>query len=273
MGTPAIFGMNFQTVSTAQKLPTSDGLKGGYEADGVTPGPLLRRALDYINAQVEAMVDTIHQQGLTGSTTIIISAKHGQSPQTPSALTRIPDGPILSAMDAAWAALHPSDTQPLVVQSTDDDGMLLWLSDRSVAATTFAKNFLLDYSGTGNDINGAPKAFTQSGLTQVYAGAEAAGYFNVPVNDPRVPDVFGIAQYGVVFTGGQAKIAEHGGANFQDRNVPILISGAGIHGHAVVNTPLETTEIAPTILSLLGLDPNALQAVDIEHTPTLPIDH
>src|SRR5690348_2548453 len=49
VGTPAIFGMNFQTVSTAQKLPKSDGLTGGYLADGVTPGPLLSRGLDYIN--------------------------------------------------------------------------------------------------------------------------------------------------------------------------------------------------------------------------------
>ena len=29
VGTPAIFGMNFQTISTAQKLPTSDGLRAG----------------------------------------------------------------------------------------------------------------------------------------------------------------------------------------------------------------------------------------------------
>src|SRR6201996_3380246 len=52
VGTPAIFGMNFQTVSTAEKLPESDGLKGGYEADGTTPAPLLRRALGYVNTKV-----------------------------------------------------------------------------------------------------------------------------------------------------------------------------------------------------------------------------
>ena len=34
VGTPAVLGMNFQTVSTAQKLPTSDGLAGGYLAGG-----------------------------------------------------------------------------------------------------------------------------------------------------------------------------------------------------------------------------------------------
>jgi hypothetical protein len=56
--------MNFQTVSTAEKLPTSDGLTGGYLADGKTPGPLLARALDYINAQVGAMVNAIKRRHL-----------------------------------------------------------------------------------------------------------------------------------------------------------------------------------------------------------------
>ena len=78
VGTPAIFGMNFQTVSTAEKLPTSDSLAGGYLADGVTPGPLLTRALDYVDAQIGSMVSELKHQGLLGSTVIVLSAKHGQ---------------------------------------------------------------------------------------------------------------------------------------------------------------------------------------------------
>ena len=35
---------------------------------------------------------------------------------------------------------------------------------------------------------------------------------------------------------------------------------------------VETTSIAPTIARLLGLNPNALQAVQIEHTRALPLD-
>ena len=31
-----------------------------------------------------------------------------------------------------------------------------------------------------------------------------------------------------------------------------------------------TTQIAPTVLKALGLDPNELQAVQIEHTEVLP---
>jgi hypothetical protein len=38
----------------------------------------------------------------------------------------------------------------------------------------------------------------------------------------------------------------------------------------VIGAPVETTEIAPTIIGLLGLNPSDLQAVRIEHTPVLP---
>jgi len=100
VGTPAIFGMNFQTVSTAQKLPSSDGLTGGYLADGVTPGPLLARALDFVNGKVGELLTAISRRHLDDSTVVILSAKHGQSPQTGAALTRIDDGPILDALKA-----------------------------------------------------------------------------------------------------------------------------------------------------------------------------
>jgi hypothetical protein len=270
VGVPAIFGMNFQTVSTAQKLPTSDGLTGGYLADGVTPGPLLSRALDFINAEVGAMQAEIAKRHLEKSTAVILSAKHGQSPQDPAKLTRIPDGPIIDALDAAWQAAHPAATQPLVAFSVNDDGMVIWLNDRSQAATDFAKRFLLAHNGVGNDINGNPRAYTGSGLSQVFAGEEAADFFHVRPGDARVPDVFGISQVGVVYTGKKGKIAEHGGANPQDRDVPLVVSGDPVAHTGVDSARVETTQIAPTILRLLGLDPDALRSVRIEHTRVLP---
>src|SRR6266700_1763625 len=101
VGVPAIFGMNFQTVSTAEKLPSSDGLTGGYLPGGSIGGPLLARALDHINTEVGAMVSQLRAQGLAASTAIIISAKHGQSPTDPADLARVPDGPIIDAINAA----------------------------------------------------------------------------------------------------------------------------------------------------------------------------
>jgi hypothetical protein len=271
-GTPAIFGMNFQTVSTAQKLPTSNGLQGGYLAGGTTPGPLLSHALDFIDASVGKMMAEIRERGLADSTTIILSAKHGQSPTDPAALTRIDDGPIIDALNAAWTKAHPGAAR-LVTFSTDDDVMQLWLSDRSPAAAAFAKTFLLTHSASGNTATGASRTLTASGLKTVYAGAEAAKFLDVPVSDPRHADVFGIVQHGVVYTGGTGKIAEHGGTDPQDRHVPLVVTSmrdlvAHHNGRTDVKA-VATTQIAPTILRLLGLDPNALQAVSIEHTRAL----
>jgi hypothetical protein len=269
VGVPAIFGMNFQTVSTAQKLPASDGLAGGYLPGGAVPGPLLVRALNYVNGEIGAMVAEIRAQALAGSTAIIISAKHGQTPTDPADLTRLDDGPIIDGINAAWAAAHPG-VGNLVAFATDDDVMLLWLSDRSQAAADFVKSYLLTHTAAGNDINGNPVTLSVSGLRAVYAGVDSANIFGVPVREPRHPDVLGIAQHGVVYTGGHGKIAEHGGADRQDRGVPILVALPGLSRGLTVTSPVETTQIAPTILSLLGLDPSELQAVEIEHTPVLP---
>jgi transposase len=47
----------------------------------------------------------------------------------------------------------------------------------------------------------------------------------------RVPDIVGITQIGTVYTGGKGEIAEHGGANPQDRDVPILVRRTGVSSH------------------------------------------
>jgi hypothetical protein len=274
LGTPAVFGMNFQTVSTAQKLPqsrtegTSAQEPGGYLADGMTPGPVLSNALDFIDASLGKMYAELSKHHLLDSTAIIISAKHGQSPMDQTSLNRINDGQIIDAMNAQWKAQHPQAAQPLVALGTDDDGMLLWLNDRSSTATDFAKKFLESYDVSSASIDNKP--VTSAGLKAVYAGSAAAALIGVPQSDPRVPDVIGIAQHGVVYTSHKSKIAEHGGNDIQDRNVPILLATPG-GPHGTTNSSLvETTQIAPTLLSLLGLDPNQLQAVRAEGTKGLP---
>jgi hypothetical protein len=270
-GTPAIFGMNFQTVSTGQKLPTSrtEGdlsgtAKGGYLADGATPGPVLTNALDFIDQSLGKMVSALMQRGLLSRTAIIVSAKHGQSPMNLAALNRIKDSQIIAALNAAWSSRpggNPS-APPFVALGTDDDGLLLWLNDRSDAATDYARQFLLNYNDSSASVDGKP--VNSAGLYQVYTGKAAAQLIGVSESDPRVPDVIGIAQYGVVYAGGKAKIAEHGGDHTEDRNVPILVAWHGAAGGTAVTAPVETTQIAPTILELLGLNPNELQAVRIE---------
>jgi hypothetical protein len=287
VGVPAIFGMNFQTVSVAEKVDSpgtltknSDGTYtvgpkelAGYLPGTTTPGPLLSSAFDYVNAQLEQMDDELQKQGLASSTAIIITAKHGQSPQDPLLLKRIKDGPIIQAINAAWTA-RTGDQNNLIVAGTDDDLWQSYLSVKTQHAADFVKNHLWNNSATAvlysND--GVPRGTEQvahSGLAKIYAGHEAAEFFGVPYSDPRYPDVFGRVQVGTVYTGG-SKIAEHGGDNPEDRDVPLLVYAPGTVPHSNEHGWVETTQVAPTILDLLGLDPNALGAVQVEGTKVLP---
>ncbi len=276
-GTPAIFGMNFQSVSTGQKLPQSltegdltGNAAGGYLPDGSTPGPVLSNALAFVDQSLGSMVNALDQKGLLKRTAIILSAKHGQSPMNPAALNRLNDGTIMDDLNAAWNHDHQAgnpNATPLVAFGINDDGMILWLNDRSQTATDYARQFLMNYTNPAVSVDGKP--VTSAGLTQVYSGAAAAKLIGVPVVDDRVPDVIGLAQYGVVYTGKKKKISEHGGNHLEDRNVPILIAYPGASGGTASTKPVETTQIAPTILKLLGLNPNELQAVGIEGTQPL----
>lgn len=148
--------------------------------------------------------------------------------------------------------------------------MQLWLSDHSQAAADFAKQYLATHTAAGNTITKAPITVASSGLTAIYAGSGVAKFFGTSASDARIPSILGIVQTGVVYTGGTSKIAEHGGAAADDRTVPILVSTPDARHAERIGAPVETTQIAPTILAQLGLDPRALQAVRIEGTRPLP---
>lgn len=285
-GVPAIFGMNFQAVSTAQKLntstiptpvkgcPSDKDCLGGYYADG-TPGPVLQSALAFVDKSLGQFQTAINGSSEANSTAIIVSAKHGQSPIKRADLKLIDDGNMIKAANAAWAAANPTAAQPLIAFAMDDDGILWWLNDR-VNGPAFAKNFLKTYSTTaiGFDANSNATSVnvTSAGVQphKIYIGAEAAELIGVSVTDDRYPDLIGIAQTGSVYAGGKlSKIAEHGGGNKNDRHVPLIISAPGAHAGKVFTDPVETTQIAPTILKLLGINASELQAVQIEHTQAL----
>jgi hypothetical protein len=268
VGVPALFGMNFQSVTTAEQLPTSDGLTGGYLPGGQVPAPALLHALNYVNTEIGVLVADIKAQGLASTTAIIVTAKQGQSPTDPDQLKRINDATIVAGVNAAWKKTHPH-AAPLVASTSDDDVLMWWLSDRSQAAADFTRSYLLSHTAVADNVHGKRVTVQASGLSAVYAGAAAAKYFGVPVSDPRHPVVFGLVQQGVIYADAP-DIEQHGGGSFDDVSMPILVVLPGLQHGSTDGAQVKITQIAPTILELLGLDPHDLQAVQIEHTQVLP---
>ena len=93
--------------------------------------------------------------------------------------------------------------------------------------------------------------------------------FNDPTVDPRTPDIIVTPNVGVTYSGSKAKQAEHGGFAHDDTNVMLLLSNPRFEAKTV-NAAVGTAQVAPTILKALGLDPDALDAVRAEGTPSLP---
>ncbi|MBO0751017.1 MAG: alkaline phosphatase family protein [Bradyrhizobiaceae bacterium] len=249
---PAVFGMNFQTVSVGQKLVENTiGVTGGYLDAKGTPSPALEDEIKFTDAAIGLFVKALKQRGLYDSTAIIVSAKHGQSPIDPNRVLRIPaDAP---------AGQPPSGVLgSAVAQALEDDVALLWLQDNSMAATEAAVA-QLQANAAAIGLDGG----------ELFYGPNLALRFNSPAIDPRTPNIILNPKVGVVYTGGKAKVAEHGGFANDDTAVMMLVANPAF-APATVNSPVETAQIPPTILSLLGLDPNALDAVRNEGTQVLP---
>ena len=87
---PNLFGMNFQAVSVGQKLVEHKTTVGGYLDAMGTPSPSLLSEIQFVDSSIGQMITALNNQGLFGSTLIIVSAKHGQSPIDPARVLRIP---------------------------------------------------------------------------------------------------------------------------------------------------------------------------------------
>jgi hypothetical protein len=260
LGVPAIFGMNFQAVSVAQKL-IEGGVKGGYLDAAGNPTENLKKEIVFVDAALGQMVDELMAQGLYDSTAIIVTAKHGQSPVDPHLFFPIPGHAPLNNGQPPSALLGPAflpDSEINQIGPTEDDISLLWLTDAS--QTKAAVDILQTHA-------------QEAGISQILSGHSLEQMFDrpglPPGGDPRTPDIIVQPHVGVVYTGSLAKQAEHGGFAPNDVEVMVLVSNPHITAKTL-GTPVETRQVAPTILSLLGLDPNLLDAVRLEGTRELP---
>jgi type I phosphodiesterase/nucleotide pyrophosphatase len=266
---PVIFGMNFQAVSVGEKL-IERGVKGGYTDAAGDPSPNLLNEIEFVDKAIGQMVSALKNQGLFESTTIVITAKHGQSPVDPHRFFPIPGHAPLNNGSSPSTILFGAG---LLAQtacefagtgcaagvggglgSTEDDISLNWLAD---SGSTLAAVSLLESNATS------------VGIGQIFYGASITTDYNSPLTDSRTPDIIVAPNVGVVYTGSLKKQAEHGGFAIDDTNVMMLVSNPGIEQTTDYQF-VETKQVAPTILRLLGLDPNALDAVKLEGTKVLP---
>jgi len=270
---PAVFGMNFQAVSVGEKLiekTLNPVVTGGYVDGQGTPTSALLGQIEFVDSSIGAMISALKSNGVYGSTAIVITAKHGQSPIDSArylGISNSTDDPITTspatiASNAGCLPFSESTNNPTGIGPTEDDVSMLWLNQS--CTTSDVVGMLETQSPANNNIAGLGEIFWGAAITQLFnPGGLAAG------DDSRAPDILVTPNIGVTYSGSTKKLAEHGGFSHDDTNVMMLVSNPSLTS-TTITTPVETEQIAPTILQVLGLSPQSLQAVQIEGTQVLP---
>jgi hypothetical protein len=283
VGVPTIFGMNFQAVSVGQKLATANtkdnfvnsGLPspwseaehllvlkppfscsdttfmvGGYgNADGSMLNTGLQYGLDFVDYELGLMITALHNAGLDKDTLFIVEAKHGQSPINVKLRQMVDD-----SLYNNTPGFNPNGSK------TTDDVALVWLSPQMQKGSyKAAEAYLLSLANPDHPPLGIVTLLDKSALAPLYGN---------PFGNNRTPDFIAITTHGLIYTGG-TKLAEHGGFANDDRNVALLVSNPSITAATILDN-VETRQIAPTILSVLRINPKELDGVRTENSKVLP---
>jgi hypothetical protein len=254
VGVPVLFGMNFQALNAAKK----DSMGGGYADDLGTPNSALADALAHTDASIGRMVTELANQGLTSTTAIIITAKHGESSLDPSKR-------VIDTTSAIQKALTAGGYNGTIAKLTEKTAALIWLQNQPDMLTVAG---ILTMKADETALN----------IAQILSGESLKLLWPDPLTDPATPDIIVVPNLGVNFEPAPSAAlpvvqAEHGGINENEIHVPLIVVGGSTNGNpinpGIIRAAVTTTQIAPTILELLNLDPNALQAVRLENVGVL----
>jgi hypothetical protein len=255
--TPAVFGMNFQSVYVGQSVNEAGVAAGGYKNAAGLPSAELLGEIEYVDAAIGEIVNGLKTAGIYNNTLVIITAKHGESPIDPTRY--VADGtntPATLLGNAIPFSESPLNTTG--IGATEDDVSVLWLKK---GASIPAAVELLENNAAA------------IGMGEIYYGASLAVNYNVgglePGEDPRSPDIIVTPNVGVTYSGSTAMIGDHGGFAHDDTNVMLLVANPAFKARTV-SAVVATRQVAPTIVKALGLNPQALDAVRAEGTPVLP---
>ncbi|MGI8824941.1 MAG: alkaline phosphatase family protein [Chloroflexota bacterium] len=218
--------------------------------DGSDRGKTIRlmRSFDHDLGTIEA---AYRRAGVLAQTLFVITADHGMSP-----LKRfVPDTVFTNAVAQAGTKA------PAVSYST---ATYLWLSD-TTRAHAVARN-LLGANDPGIQsvyylsVRGLPH-YVHAGGSFVSSEVDSANkYLLGTLMNGHEPTIVAFCREG------QSSInpstdwkADHGGANWQSQHIPLILEGPGIPQGQIQVQPAQLDDVAPTILTAMGVRPTGME--------------
>ena len=282
---PAIFGLNLQAVSVAEKEPGTLFNGGGFDSNG-NARPDLVSAVNHVDQSVGLILDELKAKGLDSSTLVVLTAKHGQNPtQDPtvglSSVFNEADGAVGGDGNlTAIGALLVRNGIKIASERGGDTSSLIYLQNQADTAKAVALLNSTDpnkYSFDSAIDSITTKSFGSEDFLAQGTVISGQGLINAGLGDPtkneRAPDIAVALNTGYFFGNATKKRSEHGGFTDQDTHVATIVGSAGLPDYAkgtVNDSTVSTQQIAVTALKALGLDAAKLTGAVADGTQALP---
>jgi predicted AlkP superfamily pyrophosphatase or phosphodiesterase len=233
--------------------PEFDWPLGHVDGGSIDPSLVATDMKDWDN-DLGKIEDEYRKEGILDQTMFVITADHGMMP-----ITRfVPSTVITNAISQAGT------TAPDIATNSGD---YVWLADatKAQAAADNIMNardpgiqcaYYLSTSSTG-----APQ-YNASQYCNLAAPLEAANqYLLSALLNGHQPQVVVLGNEGASFSDPVSTHwkGDHGGASWESQHMPLIISGPGIKQGITVSSPVQLEDIAPTVLTNMGVAPTAMQ--------------
>jgi predicted AlkP superfamily pyrophosphatase or phosphodiesterase len=210
--------------------------------------------------------DAYRRAGILNQTLFVITADHGMMP-----IERwVPSATIDNAITAAGT------TSPDVASNSGD---YVWLADPTKAQTV-ADN-IMNANDPGimcayylGGTTTAP-AYSPSSSCNVDPAIETANqYLLSALLNGHEPQVVVLGNEGVSFSDPVSTHwkGDHGGASWESQHFPLILAGPGVKQGVTIDSPVQTEDIAPTVLAAMGVTPTGMDGTILSDALQQPTD-
>jgi arylsulfatase A-like enzyme len=189
--------------------------------------------------------------GILDKTLFVVTADHGMMPITHF----VPSTVVTNAVTQAGT------TAPDIAASSAD---YVWLADGSKAAAV-AENIVKAHEPGIQSVyslaeKGGEPQYISADPTSLDANTEAANqYLLGALFNGHQPNVVVFGREGVSFSDPKTGWkADHGGNSWESQHIPLIFSGPGIRAGAVSDAPVQLEDVAPTVLTDMGVTPRGM---------------
>ncbi|GAC1396669.1 MAG: hypothetical protein NVSMB52_10230 [Chloroflexota bacterium] len=247
---------------TLINIPEFDWPLGHVYGGEVARTQTLMRSFDHDLATIE---DTYRKAGVLDRTVFVVTADHGMAPLK----YQIPDAVLDDSITKAGT---------ISLETTYSTAGYIWLKNPAVTQVV-ANNIVKTNNRYIQSVyykvhSPAGDLYVHAGGQSISSGVDSANqYLLTSFLGGNAPDVVAFCTEDAAFLkqGAESWKGNHGGAAWQSQHMPLVIEGPGITQGTLSHSPARLQDVAPTVLSLFGIDAKTMQGsvlADALQSPT-----